>query len=546
MRGVDVLCEVLADEGVTHIFGNPGTTELPLIAELPHRSELQYVLGLQEGTVVAMADGYARITGRPAFINVHAGAGLGAAIGNLTNAVAHRAPIVVTAGNADTRHAIAEPLLSGDLVGLAAGVAKWRHEVRQAAELGTVVRRAFRLAASPPRGPVFVSLPSDILEEEIDDRSVFANPARSILASGAIAGGLDRAAEFIAQAHDSLAIVVGDAVAEADALDEAAQLASLLGAPVFGAAFYSRRVFPTAHPLWQGMLPATAEGVRRSLERFGTVLLLDHQAFLVYGYTAGPTLPDGLQLLHLTSEPDQIGRTHPVVLGMVGDVRASLQRLIDLIPREKFAALAAERQDAGVAAHAKARQRLEATIVERSSAGLHPMVAAHALVDSLPAESIVVDEAITTGSYLRGLHGSSGAKTYWFCRGGGLGWGMPAAAGISLGAHREPVLAVIGDGSAMYAPQALWTAARERLPIIFAVVDNGEYAILKRGLEAAGVRQHVGLDLGDPPLDFVALAASMGVPASRPESVEEIRSTIASRWGSSGPYLLHVPLSARG
>jgi benzoylformate decarboxylase len=172
------------------------------------------------------------------------------------------------------------------------------------------------------------------------------------------------------------------------------------------------------------------------------------------------------------------------------------------------------------------------------------MVAAHALVDSLPPESIVVDEAITTGAYLRGLHGSFGAHTYWFCRGGGLGWGMPAATGISLGAHREPVLAVIGDGSAMYAPQALWTAARERLPVVFAVVDNGEYAILKRGLEASGIRQHVGLDLGDPSLDFVALAASMGVPASRAESVDDIRSTIARRWGSDGPYLLHVPLAA--
>src|SRR4051795_13583719 len=191
--GRDALFDVLISEGVQHIFGNPGTTELPLMDALVDHPELDYVLALQEATVIAMADGYAQATRRPAFVNVHTMAGLGNAVGNLTNAVANRTPLVVTAGNADRRHLIAEPLLSGDLVGLAQGVSKWGHEVRHPGELGTVLRRAFNDAATAPAGPVFVGLPQDLVDQEYDGTV----PPKSVVERRTVGAGLDRLAELL-------------------------------------------------------------------------------------------------------------------------------------------------------------------------------------------------------------------------------------------------------------------------------------------------------------------------------------------------------------
>ncbi|MEX2099801.1 MAG: thiamine pyrophosphate-binding protein, partial [Acidimicrobiia bacterium] len=354
MKGVDVFLDTLVDEDATVLFGNPGSTELPLIAALATRRDLRYVLGLQESTVVGMADGYSRTTGRPCVVNLHAAAGLGNGIGNLTNAVAHRAPIVVTAGNADRRHAIADPLLSGDLVTLSSGVSKWSHEARSARELGTVMRRAFLQAASHPRGPVFVSLPSDVLEEEGPDVGV---RARSVIAPGHAASGIDEVARLLTDLPpEQVAIVAGDAVADADALGPLQELAERLGCQVFGSPFYSRRVFPTTHPQWRGMIDARADAIAKALAPFTRVLVVDYQPFLVYPYTDAEPVPAHVELLHLCPEATQVGRTHPVRLGMVGDPRASLEALVAALPASLTddgggggARLAAERQAADTA-----------------------------------------------------------------------------------------------------------------------------------------------------------------------------------------------------
>src|SRR5438067_438911 len=210
----DVFLEVLESEGVAHVFGNPGTTELPFIDALAGQTSIEYVLALQEASAVAMADGYAQVTHRPAFLNLHTSAGLGNAIGNLTNARANGTPLVVTAGNADRRHLIADPLLSGDLVGLATGTMKWGHEVRHEGELGTVLRRAFLDAATPPAGPVFVAIPQDVLDEE-GDAPV---PPPSTLVRDPVASGLDQLADRLLGTH-RLAIVAGEEVASSNAVD---------------------------------------------------------------------------------------------------------------------------------------------------------------------------------------------------------------------------------------------------------------------------------------------------------------------------------------
>ena len=322
--GRDVLLEVLRTEGVRHVFGNPGSTELPLIDALADADDLRYVLALQEATVVGMADGYAQATGRPAFVNLHTSAGLGNAIGNLTNARSNRTPLVVTAGQQDYRHIVTDPLLSGPLVELASGTVKWGHEVRTPAELGTVLRRAFHDADHPPAGPVFVSLPMDQLDQDAGPAPAAVDGARV----DTVAGGLEELADLLTTPSvGRVALVVGDAVAAAGAVSSAVALAEALGAPVHGAPLHGRGVFPPAHPLWKGMLAPTATACRRRSAAYQRVLLVADAAFTVYPYTPGPAVPPEVELLHLSPDAGQLGRAWPVRLGVVGHPRATLDAL---------------------------------------------------------------------------------------------------------------------------------------------------------------------------------------------------------------------------
>lgn len=543
----DVLLEVLRSEDVRHVFGNPGSTELPLIDALADAADLHYVLGLQEATVVGMADGYAQATGRPAFVNLHTSAGLGNAMGNLTNARANRAPLVVTAGQQDLRHIVSDPLLSGPLVELAGGAVKWAHEVRTAGELGTLLRRAFHDAATTPSGPVFAALPMDLLGQEVEAPA----PGRSTTDQRAVAGRLDELAELLTgPAPGRVALVVGDAVASSGAEAAVVEVAEALGAPVHGAPLHGRGVFPPLHPLWQGMLAPAAAALRKALDGYERVLLVGEQAFMVYPYTPGPAVPPHVELLHLSPDPAQLGRTWPVRLGVAGDPRATLEVLLPLVRARADARAAADALDARRAARAAEVERLEQTARARYGASpMDPMAAAHALVRAMPPDSVVVDEAITTGVYVRGFHHWTEPGRYFFCSGGGLGWGMPAACGVSLAHDRSPVLCVVGDGSAMYSPQALWTAAAEGLPVVFAVVNNREYKILKGYLAGMGGAAHrsgrfIGMDLDEPPVDYVALAASMGVAATLVERAGDVGDALRHALASGRPHLLELPVAA--
>jgi benzoylformate decarboxylase len=542
----DVLLEVLRTERVTHLFGNPGSTELPLIDALAEADDLHYVLGLQEATVVGMADGYAQATGRPAFVNLHTSAGLGNAVGNLTNARANRSPLVVTAGQQDYRHIATDPLLSGPLVELAGGAVKWAHEVRTAGELGTILRRAFHDAAAPPAGPVFAALPMDLLDQ---DASGGAPLASTIYAAG-VAGGLEELADLLCgPGTGRVGIVVGDAVAASGALAAAVSLAEALGAPVHGSPLHGQGVFPPAHPLWQGMLNPAAAAIRSVLEAYDRVLLVGEQAFVVYPYTPGPAVPPEVELLHLSPDPGQLGRVWPVRLGVAGDPKASLDALLPLVLARADAGAAADALATARSRRATEIEQLEATALGRyGPAPMDPMAAAHALVRAVPPDSLVVDEAITTGVYVRGFHHWTEPGRYFFCTGGGLGWGMPAACGVSLAHGGAPVLCVVGDGSAMYSPQALWTAAAEGLPVVFAVVNNRQYKILKGYLarmDGASARtgRFVGMDLTDPPIDYVALATSMAVDATRVDHAADVSDAVQAALASGRPHLLELPIT---
>ena len=540
---------MLRTEGVRHLFGNPGSTELPLIDALagPGGADFDYVLGLQEATAVAMADGYAQSTGRPAFLNLHTSAGLGNAIGNLTNAVANGAPLVVTAGQQDWRHIVTDPLLSGDLVGLARPVAKWVHEVRSVDELGTIVRRAFHDAASAPAGPVFVSLPMSMLDAEGD----LAVPDRSEIERRVVPAAIDELAGLLTDTPvGSLAIVAGDEVSASGAVPELVALAEALGAPVFGAPLHSTAVFPPAHPLYAGMLAPAAAAISAGLAPFRRVLAVGGHTFMVYPYTPGSAVPDTVELLHISPDAARLGRTYPTRLGVVGDPKATLAALRPLVLSRVDANAAADAISSRGAARSREIDALEETALSRySTSPMDPMAAGHALVRALPPNTTIVDEAITTGFYVRGFHHWTEPGHYYFCKGGGLGWGMPAALGVSLGRDREPVLCVVGDGSAMYSPQSLWTAAHEQLPVVFAVVNNRQYLILKgylRGMGRDSVQsgRMVAMDIDEPPVDFVGLARSMGVDATLVEKADDVGDAVADALEAGRPHLLELPIAA--
>jgi benzoylformate decarboxylase len=547
VNGADWLLAALAEEGVPLLFGNPGSTELPLMDALADAGDLDYVLALQEATAVGAAEGYARVTGRPAFLNLHTSAGLGNAIGNLTNAQANRTPLVVTAGQQDYRHIINDPLLSGDLVGIARSVSKWSQEVRTAEEIGPLMRRAFHDAASQPASPVFVSLPMDLLEAEVAG----ATPEPTTVERAAVGGRLDELAQLLCEPPPGkLGIIAGDEVSASGGVAALVALAEALGAPVHGASLHATAVFPQTHPLYADTFAPAAPAIAKALADYDRVFVVGAHGFVVYPYHPGSVLPPHVDLLQLSPDPWSLGRHYPTRLAVLGDPRATLEALLPLVAGRVDTGAARRSMDERGTARRKLLDQMEAEAQRRYNASpTEPMAAAHALLRAMPERTPVVDEAITTGFFVRRFHHQSAPDRYFFCKGGGLGWGMPFALGVSLGLGGEPTLCVVGDGAAMYSCQALWTAAHRHLPVVFAVVNNRQYLILKnnlRGMQGRSVTKgnFVAMDLDTPATDYVGLARSMGVEATLVERAADIGDATRAALATGRPHLLEIPIAA--
>ncbi|MFD0935471.1 thiamine pyrophosphate-binding protein, partial [Methylobacterium trifolii] len=327
-RGAALLLEVLRSEGVRYIFGNPGTTELPLIDALTDTADIAYVLALQEASAVAMADGYAQAARRPAFLNLHTAGGLGHGFGNLINSHISGTPLVVTAGQQDSRHSITDPLLFGDLVAIASPAVKWAREVTNADQLAILLRRAFHDCSAAPSGPVFLSLPMDVME------AMTEAPAgeTSTIDFCAVAGSLDRlAAHLAAVAPGRLALIAGDEIETSDAARQTVALADALSAPVYGSSWPAHIPFPTAHPLWAGNLPTRADEIAGILSRYDAIFALGGKSLITVLYTEGSAVPAGTAVFQLSADVRDLGRTYATTLSMVGDIRASLDALLPML-----------------------------------------------------------------------------------------------------------------------------------------------------------------------------------------------------------------------
>ena len=545
-RGAAVLLEILRSEGVEYIFGNPGTTELPLMDALTETPEISYIWALQEASAVAMADGYAQAARKPGFLNLHTAGGLGHGMGNLLNASVSQTPLVVTAGQQDSRHTITDPLLFGDLVQIARPAVKWAQEVAHADQLPVLVRRAFHDASAAPAGPVFLSLPMDVMEE----MSAVGIAGVSRIDRRNVAGSLEELAERLAKVPPGkLLIIAGDEVYDRGAAAEVEALAETLGAPVYGSSWPARLPFPTSHPLWMGPMPNKGRQIYEVLAGYDAVFALGGKSLITILYTAGPIIPASCAVYQMSSDVKDLGRTYTTQLSVVGDIFASLRAMQPILAakaagmREVYAGLAAA---AGKAREARRTALWAAAEAQWEAAVITPLVAARELSRGIGPDVHIVDEAVATTFHLRGFLHSDLVAQFSFSRGGALGWGMPAAVGFSLGLGRAPVVSLVGDGAAMYSPQALWTAAHEKLPVTFVVLNNREYNILKNFLKGqvgylSARRNHfIAMDLVDPAIDFLALAASMGVPAVRVTKAGEIAGAVAAGIASGVVNLVEV------
>ncbi|GGF77902.1 benzoylformate decarboxylase [Azorhizobium oxalatiphilum] len=549
-RGADVLLEILASEKVAYIFGNPGTTELPLMDALLDAPSLKYILALQEASVVAMADGYAQAARRPAFLNLHTAGGLGHGMGNLLNASVSQTPLVVTAGQQDSRHTVTDPLLFGDLVSIAQPAVKWAREVTTADQLPILVRRAFHDADAAPAGPVFLSLPMDVMEEFTNVQ--IAPPSQ--IDRKAVAGSLPELAAHLAGiAPGRIAVIAGDEIHASEAAAEAAEVAEILGATVYGSSWPSRIPFATSHPLWAGNMPTQAKAIAGILSNYDAIFALGGKSLITILYTEGPAVPEGCDVFQLSADVRDLGRTYFTKLSVVGDIRLSLRALMPHL-REATASTAEARKalvDAARQARHDQRHALDLQAnAEMDAPRMSPLVAAREAVRAIGPKTAIVDEAIATSSHVRKFLNSDSPTQYSFLRGGGLGWGMPAAVGCSLGLDRAPVVCLVGDGAAMYSPQALWTAAHEDLPVTFVVMNNREYNVLKNFMKSqadyvsARTNRFLAMDLDQPAIDYVALAQSMGVPARRIERGADVAAAIEAGIASGKPNLIEILISA--
>jgi benzoylformate decarboxylase len=547
-NGANILLEALESEGVEYIFGNPGTTELPLMDALINKPNIHYVWGLQEASVVAMADGYAQASGKPGFINLHTAGGLGHGLGNLLNAYTSGTPLVVTAGQQDSRHAITDPLLQGDLVSIASPTAKWAAEVTTPEQIPILVHRAFQDSQATPSGPVFLSLPMDVMEAESDTDM----PDVSHVDRRPIANSLPELADELAEiAPGKVAIIAGDEISFNDAYKEVVDLAEILSAPVFGSSWPAHIPYPTSHYLWQGNLPTKAVDIAEKMKDFDCVFALGGKSFITILYSEASALPEGCELFQLSVDGRDLGRTYPSKLSVVGDIQFSLKELNQLL-KEKISgneSLYQSQREIAKQTFIKQKEDLHQQADKLSSLKeIHPLVAARELAKAIGPVPIV-DEAIATAAHLRKFLNNNSTRQYSFLRGGALGWGMPAAVGFSLGLDRKPVVSLVGDGAAMYSPQAIWTAVHEELPITFIVMNNMEYNVLKNFMRsqphynAAQTEQFIAMDMNKPAIDFLALGKSMGMEGQRIYHAQDIENTVKQAIASGKPNLIEIVIS---
>lgn len=555
LTGIQAFLDLLAGFGVKHIFGNPGTTEMPLNDALATDRRFQYILGLQEVPVMAMADGFAMASGRLAVVNLHISCGLGNAMGMLYNAYREGTPLLVTAGQQDRRLMFEEPILHGQMVEVARPWTKWSCEVQRVEDVPIAVRRAVQTALTPPTGPVFLSLPIDV-QMEVAQASLDLSPIK--LPDARLRPPLkaiEQAAQVLISAKNP-AILAGSRVTERNAMSELVAVAEALGAPVIteSGTTHGRLAFPSDHPLNGQGLPLWSPEVRERLKEYDVLLIVGMDLLRQYIYfEPSRPIPEHIQLVQIDENPWQIGKNYAAAVGVIGDTKVSLSELLLQInsPRSpEFDARVRERTARHVARHEAAREALKGQIEAHGDIRpMSPLGLMGALAKVLPHNVAVVEEAVTTtNTTFERLGVLKNTTGYFGHRGWALGWGLGVSIGVKLAWPDRPVLALLGEGAAAYGVQGLWSAARYHVPVVFVICNNAQYQILKLcgkslSLPEAGKEHFEGCDLIEPELDYLALAKGFGVEAHRITEPDELADRVSAAFRGERPILFDVPIT---
>ncbi len=546
ITGRSAFLALLKDEGITHLFGNPGTTELPIMHALKDHPDLTYVMAMQESLVVAIADGFSRASGKLVACNVHVAPGLGNAMGSLFNAKFTGTPMILTAGQQEQGHGLMEPVLFGPLVQMAEPLVKWAVEVTRLEDLPRIVRRAAKIATTPPTGPVFISLPGDILNSEagielgrstrVDTRVKPSDESLQALV-----------ARILKAQHP--VIIAGDEIVKSDALAEAAQLAETLGAPAYQCSTPYGAHFLSESPCFMGALSRLQKQVREVLSPYDLMIVLGADPLRMSVYSEVDPMPDGMPMVQIGLVDWDLAKNYGAEIALKADVKETLRALIPALKAAGGAALESRAKkglDELAAKNWSARRKplIEQMSKASGKSPIDPDYLSLQLVEAMPDKAILVDEGLTSGRQLLSLRPHRDRYGYHALASGGIGWGLPASVGVSLANPDRPVVCFSGDGSAMYSIQALWTAAHHKLPLNVVICNNGGYRIIKQRLLAFhGDDHYVGMDFVDPPVDFSGLAKSMGLEAIRITDPAELKPKLSDAFKRPGAKLIEVVLS---
>jgi benzoylformate decarboxylase len=543
ITGRSAFLALLKDEGITHLFGNPGTTELPIMHALKDHPDLTYVMAMQESLVVAIADGFSRASGRLVACNVHVAPGLGNAMGSLYNASFTGTPMILTAGQQEQGHGLTEPLLYGPLVRMAEPLVKWAVEVTRLEDLPRIVRRAAKIATTPPTGPVFISLPGDILNSEagielgrstrVDTRVKPSDESLKALAARILKA-------------ERPVIIAGDEIVKSDALEEAAALAATLGCPAYQQSAPYGAHFLSESPCFMGALSRLQKQVREVLSPYDLMIVLGADPLRMSVHSEVDPLPHGLPIVQVGLVEWDLAKNYGAEIAIKADVKETLRALVPALQSAGGSALTARAKQGISALASRNWSARRASLVEQISKNstrspIDPDYLALQVVEAMPENAIMVDEGLTSSRQMLALRPHRDRYGYHALASGGIGWGLPASVGVSMANPDRPVVCFSGDGSAMYSIQALWTAAHHKLPLSVVIVNNGGYRIIKQRLLAFhGDDHYVGMDFVDPPVDFTGMAKSLGLEAMRITAAKDLKSSLASAFKRPGAKLIEV------
>lgn len=521
MKTIHQACyEILRQHGLTTFFGNPGSNELPFLKDFPE--DFRYILGLHEGAVVGMADGYAQATGHPAFVNLHAAAGTGNAMGALANACNSHTPLVVTAGQQVRSTMCTEPFLANvDAINLPRPLVKWSYEPSCPDEVPLALTRAIHTATAPAPGPVYLSIPYDDWAKPAPEGVEHLN-RRRVQHAGAIPEGMLNWLVGKLDSASNPVLIVGPDVDACRANRLAATLAERLRMPAWMAPSAPRCSFPNTHPCFRGVLPASIAGISGMLYGHDLIIVIGAPVFRYHQYEPGAYLPEGAELVSITCDPQEAARA-PMGDSIVADILLALTALVERAGESDR----------------EMPKKLERPDQRPAEEGAMSPEAVFEIIDTFaPSDAIYVNESTSTTSSLWQRVRMEESGSYYYAAAGGLGFALPAAVGVQLAEPDRRVIAVIGDGSANYGITALWTAAQYGIPVIFVIMKNGTYGALRWFADLLEVKDVPALDV--PGIDFCALARGYGLDAAHADSSDTLCTALHTAFESGKPFLIEV------